>query len=258
MERLLVMGLNQRQTKLVELVHENGFVTIDALVQHFNVTPQTIRRDLNKLAEDSAIIRHHGGAEATSSSANASYQSRKIMNLEAKEKIANQVASIIPNGASIFINIGTTTETIAKALLNHSNLNIVTNNIHVATILSAKEDFTVIIAAGEVRHKDGGIIGEATCGFISQFHMDYGIIGISGVSSDGSLLDFDFREVKVAQAIIENSTTVILATDHSKFGRNAMVKQGSINQVDHLFTDKHPPSELSDILDANNINVHVV
>jgi len=252
------MALNQRQTELVEFVHKSGFVTIDALVQHFNVTPQTIRRDLNNLAEDGVIIRHHGGAEATSSSANASYQSRKIMNLDAKEKIAKQVASVIPNGASIFINIGTTTETIAKALLNHSNLNIVTNNIHVATILSAKEDFTVIIAAGEVRHKDGGIIGEATCDFISQFHMDYGIVGISGISSDGSLLDFDFREVKVAQAIIENSTTVILASDHSKFGRNAMVKQGNINQVDHFFTDVQPPIELNEILDAHHIKVHVV
>ena len=252
------MSLNQRQTELVEFVHNNGFVNIDTLVQHFDVTPQTIRRDLNKLAENGNIIRHHGGAEATSSSANTSYQSRKIMNLDAKEKIAKQVASMIPNGASVFINIGTTTETIAKALLNHSNLNIVTNNIHVATILSAKEDFTVIIAAGEVRHKDGGIIGEATCDFISQFHMDFGIIGISGISNDGSLLEFDFREVKVAQAIIQNSTTVILATDHSKFGRNAMVKQGNISQIDHFFTDEVPPGDLNEILEANNVQTYVV
>jgi len=252
------MSLNQRQTELVEFVHKTGFVTIDSLVQHFNVTPQTIRRDLNKLASEGAIIRHHGGAEATSSSANAPYQSRKIMNLDAKEKIAKEVANLIPNGASIFINIGTTTETIAKALLNHTNLNIVTNNIHVATILSVKEDFKVIIAAGEVRHKDGGIIGEATCDFISQFHMDFGIIGISGISSDGSLLDFDFREVKVAQAIIENSTTVILATDHSKFGRNAMVKQGSISQIDHLFTDQVPNDELSEVLESHHVITHVV
>ncbi|MDO7084929.1 DeoR/GlpR family transcriptional regulator [Pseudocolwellia sp. AS88] len=252
------MSLNQRQTELVEFVHNNGFVNIDTLVQHFDVTPQTIRRDLNKLAENGNIIRHHGGAEAASSSANTSYQSRKIMNLDAKEKIAKQVASMIPNGASVFINIGTTTETIAKALLNHSNLNIVTNNIHVATILSAKEDFTVIIAAGEVRHKDGGIIGEATCDFISQFHMDFGIIGISGISNDGSLLDFDFREVKVAQAIIQNSTTVILATDHSKFGRNAMVKQGNISQIDHFFTDEVPPGDLNEILETNNVQTYVV
>lgn len=253
------MAQNKRQTTLVEFLQDKGFVTIDELVQHFDVTPQTIRRDLNHLANENLIIRHHGGAEATTSTTeNTSYQSRKIMNLDAKEQIAKELVKLIPNGASLFINIGTTTETIARALLNHKNLNIVTNNIHVATILSAKEDFTVIVAAGEVRHRDGGIIGEATCDFISQFQMDFGIIGISAISNDGSLLDFDFREVKVAQAIIDNSDCVLLATDHSKFGRSAMVKQGSITQVDHLFTDITPPDEIKELLLNHKVQTHIV
>ena len=252
------MALNKRQNELVELVHEKGFITIDELVKHFNVTPQTIRRDLNLLANSGLIIRHHGGAESSSTTENTSYQSRKILNLEAKENIANELVKMIPNGASLFINIGTTTETIARALLNHTGLNIVTNNIHVATILSAKEDFTVIIAAGEVRHRDGGIIGEATCDFMNQFQMDFGIIGISGISDDGSLLDFDLREVRVAQAIIDNSTNVLLAADHSKFGRNAMIKQGNISQINHLFTDQTPPAEIEEILASNDIATHVI
>ncbi|MGJ8692634.1 MAG: DeoR/GlpR family transcriptional regulator [Thalassotalea sp.] len=252
------MAQNKRQTTLVEFLQDKGFVTIDELVKHFDVTPQTIRRDLNQLANEDLIIRHHGGAEATTSTtANTSYQSRKILNLEAKEKIAKELVQIIPNGASLFINIGTTTETIARALLNHKNLNIVTNNIHVATILSAKEDFTVIVAAGEVRHRDGGIIGEATCDFISQFQMDFGIIGISAISNDGSLLEFDFREVKVAQAIIDSSDCVLLAADNSKFGRSAMVKQGSITQVDHLFTDITPPADIKELLLSNKVKTHI-
>ncbi|MFT7008883.1 MAG: DeoR family glycerol-3-phosphate regulon repressor [Colwellia sp.] len=251
---------NKRQATLVEFLQDKGFVSIDELVRYLCVTPQTIRRDLNLLAEGNLIIRHHGGAEAIASSTteNTSYQSRKIMNLQAKELIAKELVKEIPNGASLFINIGTTTETIARALLNHKNLNIVTNNIHVATILSAKEDFTVIIAAGEVRHRDGGIIGEATCDFIGQFQMDFGIIGISAISQDGSLLDFDFREVKVAQAIIDNSDCVLLATDHSKFGRSAMVKQGSIIQVDHLFTDVAPPDEIKELLLNHKVVTHIV
>jgi len=252
------MALNQRQTELVELVHEKGFVTIDELVQVFNVTPQTIRRDLNLLADADVIIRHHGGAKSTSTTENSSYQSRKILNLYAKEQIANELVKMIPNGASLFINIGTTTETIARALLQHKGLNIVTNNIHVATILAAKEDFSVIIAAGEVRHRDGGIIGEATCDFMNQFQMDFGIIGISGISNDGSLLDFDFREVRVAQTIINNSTNVLLAADHSKFGRSAMIKQGNITQINHLFTDQNPPAKIQKMLLTNEISTHII
>ena len=126
-----------------------------------------------------------------------------------------------------------------------------------ASILSRKQDFNVIIAAGEVRHRDGGIIGEATCDFIHQFRMDFGIIGISGISLDGSLLEFDYREVKVAQAIIENSQQVLLAADQSKFGRSAMIKQGNISQVDHFFSDNYPPTEIKDILLKHNVQLHI-
>ena len=251
------MRLNRRQLQIIELVQKKGFVGIDELVDQFRVTPQTIRRDLNQLADLGKLERHHGGASTESNSENVSYQSRKILNLDAKERIAREVAGMIPDGASLFINIGTTTETVARALLDHRNLHVVTNNIHVAAILSAKPDFTVIIAAGEVRHRDGGVIGEATCDFIAQFQMDFGIIGISGISLDGSLLDFDFREVKVAQAIIENSRSVFLVADHSKFGRRAMVKQGSLEQVNHFITDQPPPEPIREILTLNEIGLHL-
>lgn len=252
------MRQNHRHQQLVEYVQAAGFVTIEQLSEHFAVTPQTIRRDVNQLAEQNLLSRHHGGAVANSSTANSSHQARQIMGLEEKQKIAAQVAEMIPNGASLFINIGTTTEAIAKALLQHQDLKVVTNNIHVASILSAKEDFSVIIAAGEVRHRDGGIIGEATCDFIQQFRMDFGIIGISGISLDGSLLEFDYREVKVAQAIIGNSQQVVLAADQSKFGRSAMIKQGNISQVDHFFTDAEPPAEINDILQQHTVQKHIV
>ena len=83
--------------------------------------------------------------------------------------------------------------------------------------------------------------------------MDYGIIGISGISADGALLDFDFREVKVSQAILEHTQHVILAADYSKFERRAMVEQGHISQVDCLVCDKTPPPAISDIIEENNI-----
>ncbi|MCJ8338886.1 MAG: DeoR family transcriptional regulator [Pseudomonadales bacterium] len=251
------MTSQQRQSRILDLINEKGFISIDELVGLFQVTPQTIRRDLNQMADASKIRRHHGGAERESSTENEDYQSRKINHLAAKKKMALQVASMVPNGASLFINIGTSTEMVARALLQHSGLRIVTNNIHVASILSANEDFQVIIAAGEVRHSDGGIVGEATCDFIGQFNMDIGIIGISGIGADGALLDYDFREVKVAQAIIENSTKVILAADHSKFGRSAMVKQGNLSQVDALVTDKALPADVQQIVTEQQIDVFI-
>ena len=247
------MNQTQRHDKILTMITQRGFMSIDELVEQCAVTPQTIRRDLNQLAEAGVLSRYHGGAGINKSWENTPYQERKTHNRHIKEKIADAVAAMIPDGASLFINIGTTTEMIATKLLNHKNLHVVTNNIHVATILSAKEDFTVIIAAGEVRYRDGGIIGEATCDFISQFRMDYGIIGISGISADGALLDFDFREVKVSQAILKHTRKAILAADYSKFERYAMVEQGHLSQVDCMVCDKTPPPSIKKIIDENNI-----
>lgn len=251
------MSQTLRQSRIYELVRQKGYLTIDELVAHFSVTPQTIRRDLNQMADDGLIERHHGGAGVASSVQNTEYQTRKIQQLAEKKRIAETVVQHIPDHSSLFINIGTTTETIAQALLGHQGLKVVTNNLHVASILSAKTDFTVIIAGGEVRNRDGGIVGEATRDFVHQFKLDYGIIGISGIDDDGTLLDFDYQEVRIAQAIMENSRYVYLAADHTKFGRNAMVRLGSLSQCSAFFTDQPPVQSLCDQLVQENVDLHI-
>ena len=251
------LDLRQRHHQIKELVQSNGFVTIDQLARQFCVTPQTIRRDINALNKAGAIQRFHGGAGLTSSTENVAYKERKIICFEEKQKIAKMVAEQIPDQASLFINIGTTTEAVAQALSAHRRLRIITNNLNVATILSSNENFELIVAGGLVRHRDGGLIGEATIDFIQQFRVDYGIIGISGIDLDGTLLDFDYREVRAARAIIDNSRKVFLAADHTKFGRNAMVRLGNIAEIDALFTDRQPPSGLVEIMANSEVGLFV-
>ncbi|RLC03062.1 MAG: DeoR family transcriptional regulator, partial [Deltaproteobacteria bacterium] len=153
--------------------------------------------------------------------------------------------------------IGTTTEHVANALSNHHKLRIITNNLNVAAIMSKNENFEVIVTGGIVRAKDGGITGESAVKCIKQFKVDIGIIGISGIDLDGTLLDFDFREVHVARTIIENSRKVFLVADHSKFGRNAMVKLGNIREIDTLITDKKPPEQLMELVLKYDIGLMV-
>ncbi len=249
------MRLSQRQTKIVDLVRKEGFVSIDFLAQHFRMTPQTIRRDINDLCGKGLLRRYHGGAGLPSSVENTSYGTRQVMNLREKRAIARLVASHIPDDASLFMNIGTTTEEIASALLHHKGLRIITNNLNVANILLRNDTFEVIVAGGVVRNRDRAVVGETAIDFISQFKVDFGIIGISGIDLDGTLLDFDYREVRVAQAILRNSRSVFLAADHSKFGRNAMVRLGSIADIDVLFTDQEPPEEILPALEAGDVLV---
>ena len=158
------------------------------------------------------------------------------------------MAARVPEGCSLILNIGTTTEAVARALLGHRGLRVITNNLNVAAILSDNPDCELIVAGGLVRPRDRAIIGEATVEFIGQFRVDIGLIGISGIEADGTLRDFDYREVKVAQAIIRASRQVWLAADHSKFHRPAMVEVGRLDQVDTLFTDAAPPPTFNALL----------
>ena len=247
-----------RRERIVDLVRRQGFVTIETLAQRFEVTPQTIRRDINALCAKTLLRRYHGGAGLPSSVENIAYPARQVLHLEEKRRIARLVAEHIPDEASLFINIGTTTEEVAKALLDHQRLRVITNNLNVAAMLAGKADFQVIVAGGTVRPRDRGIVGEATIDLIRQFKVDYGIIGISGIDLDGTLLDFDYQEVRVAQAIIDSSRKVYLAADHSKFGRSALVRLGSLARVDALFTDAEPPAPIRELMEVEGRQLFVV
>ena len=141
-------------------------------------------------------------------------------------------------------------------MLGHRSLKVITNNLHVANILSAKDDFDVLIASGKVR-SDGGVVGQATADFIKQFKVDYALVGISGIDEDGTLLDFDYQEVCVSQAIIHNARQVFLAADSSKFGRNAMIRLGSLEQIDQLFTEQEPSPAFARCLREWQVKVEV-
>lgn len=252
------MNSNPRQLKLLDVVRARGSVTVEALAEHLGVTLQTVRRDVQRLAEAGLLARFHGGVRVPSSTVeNIAHQQRESLHAQGKAAIARAVASEVPNDCSLLINIGTTTEAIARALLGHTGLRVITNNLNVAAILSSNPQCEVIVAGGVVRTRDRGIIGEPAVDFIRQFKVDIALIGISGIEADGSLRDFDYREVKVAQTIIEHAREVWLAADHSKFNRPAMVELATLSQIDRLFTDKPPPDPFPALLADAGVRLDV-
>jgi DeoR family glycerol-3-phosphate regulon repressor len=243
-------AVNARQQEMLERVRQQGFVAVEALAQHFGVTTQTIRRDVNALCRAGRLRRYHGGAGLPSSVENEAYAARQVQCHAEKRRIARHLAGRIPNQASLFITLGTTAEAVARALMQHEGLRVITNNLNVATILSDNASFEVITAGGVVRHRDRGVTGEATVEFMNQFKVDFAVMGISGIDGEGALLDFDYQEIRVLQAILANARTAFLAADHTKFGRNAMVRLGHLTAVDGLFTDSPPPPGIRRQLDA--------
>lgn len=249
------MFLSGRQAEILEIAKVEGRVQVDDLAQRFGVTPQTIRKDLNDLCEGRALTRIHGGAIFPSGTENVRYEARRSIAATEKHAIGRAAAGLIPNNASLFINIGTTTEAVGEALRNHHELMVITNNINVANRLRILPAIEVVIAGGVVRGSDGGIVGEAAVDFIRQFKVDYAVIGASAIDEDGALLDFDFREVKVAQAIIANARHVILVADSTKFERTAPVRIGHISQVNTFITDICPSQKLRDMAAENGVQL---
>lgn len=242
-----------RQNQILDIARQTGVVSVDELVQQFAVTPQSIRKDLNRLCDARLLTRTHGGARLASSVENMSYEARRMLAIDHKQAIGHAVAQIIPDDASLFVNIGTTTESVAQALVHHQRLMVITNNINVASLLRPYSENKVIIASGEVRSSDGGIVGEAAVDFINQFKVDYAVIGSSAIDADGSLLDYDYREVKVSQAIMSNARHVILAADSTKYDRSAPVRIGHISQVHSFVTDRCPNVDFQNLLSSFDI-----
>src|SRR6202021_212736 len=150
------------------------------------------RRDVNKLADEGEISRHHGGAGLASSIQNIDYAERQGLSTPEKEAIAKLTAAHIPNHSSLFINIGTTTEALARALTAHEDLRIITNDLNIALTLSRNTSFTVMVTGGTVRNRDGGIVGQSTCDMIGEFRVDYGLIGTSGIDEKGIFVVCDY------------------------------------------------------------------
>jgi DeoR family glycerol-3-phosphate regulon repressor len=244
-----------RQEEIIAIARRHGRVNVEDLAGRFGVSPQTIRKDLNELCEQRHLTRFHGGAIIASGIENLAYEARRSIADAEKRAIGSAAAAIVPNSSSLFINIGTTTEEVANALKDHSDLLVITNNLHVATMLYPHPRIDVIIAGGAVRRSDGGVVGTHAIDLISQFRVDYAVIGVSAIDPDGALLDFDLEEVRVAQAIIANARTVLLVADRSKFERSAPARIGYLRDIDVFVTDALPSDEWRSLCAREEVKV---
>lgn len=240
------MDVESRQDAILGLLRMQERVGAENLATHFDVSIQTIRSDLRDLADAGLVDRTRGGARRVISASNRDYSERRKLNAGLKEKIGALAAQIIPDNCSLTLNIGTTTEQVARALGNHRDLVVLSNNINIINTLMGTKSKELILVGGAVRQSDGAIVGEDAVEFISRFKVDFAIIGASALDADGSVLDYDVREVSVARAILRNARTRLLVTDSSKFERTASVRICDISELDYVITDVAPPQAFID------------
>ncbi len=238
-----------RQNQIVERVRERGFVTVEGLAVEFHVSPQTIRRDINALCNLNVLRRRHGGAELLEATVNLDYGTREVQNARAKEAIARRAAALIPHGATVFISIGTTPAKVSEALRGRRNLIVITNNLNAAFALSGEPSNRIIIPGGELRLPDRDILGDNAEALFGRYRADFGIYGVAGVDTDGSLLDFHYAEVRSREAIRRNCRSAILVADRSKFGRAAPAIGGNLLDADRVIIDALPAAAFRALMD---------
>lgn len=249
--------MTSRQSAIVALAKAEGRLDVDDLASRFNLSAQTIRRDLADLSARGVLERFQGGAIPASGAANFAYEKRRRLATEAKRRIGLRAAALIPDGASLLLHIGTTVEQVALALRGKRGLTVITNNVNVTAALAGYEQIELIVVGGVVRHRDGGVVGDAAVDFLRQFRTDYALIGAPAIDEDGTLLGFDYREVEVGRAIMDCARKVILVADGTKLERTAPVRIGHIAQIDRFVTDAAPPPRLRDICGANDVQIDI-
>ena len=250
--------LSFRQSEILEIARAEGRVMVEALAARFCVTLQTIRRDLSELADAGLLDRVHGGAVRRVGVGNLGHDQRRRTNEAAKTAIARACAAAIPNNCSVIINLGTTTEAVARELLNHSNITVITNNLNVANTLASNPGCEVVVAGGTLRRSDGGLVGHMTTDFFSHFKVDYAVIGASALDDDGDLLDFDLAEVRVSKAIIAGARHTCLVADNSKFSRTAPARIASLSEIAAFYTDAPVQDALAERCRDWGTDIHVV
>ena len=251
------MRLKKRQTEILKIISLEKSVKVDELASTYQVTEQSIRRDLNEICSRGLAIRTHGGARIVNSISNIEYDKRRLVSSEAKDNIGKLAAELIPNNCSLMLNIGTTTEQVARSLFSHKNLVVISNNVNITNTLIGSNPKELILAGGAIRLSDGAIVGDSTVDFISNYKADFAVIGASALDEDGSILDFDPREVAVAKSILENSRKKILVCDSSKFKINAPHRISNICNIDIFVTDTKPPKHFRDLANKNNTEIKI-
>lgn len=243
------MNAFDRRSEIVRYLQQNERASTQALSRLFDVSEVTIRHDLNELVQRGWVSRVHGGAEVVQRlQYEQSFAERRAINLDAKISIARAAVSLVQKGSTIILDSSTTTFQLALLLNDMRDLRVVTNNLHVVSILSANKDIEVIIVGGIVREETASIVGPPAAEMLARWHADQGFFGAAGLTERRGLTDVDIRETTVKQAMIAAVDKVNVLLDVSKFGKQAFSTFANLEEIDELITDRPVGEEYSDLL----------
>lgn len=236
--------LSKRHDAILRLLHDQGSMAISALAQALDVSLETIRRDVKPLEEAGQLVRIHGAVGLAGQLGEAPFQKRMRENAEAKRAIARALAATINDGDSVMLDTGTTTSFLARELIGHHRLTIITNSSDIARTLATQNGNRVYMTGGELRPDSGAAFGPSALDFISQFTVTHAVISAGAADASG-IMDFDLDEATFARRVLSRGERRIVVTDHTKFGRRGLISVCGYADITTLVTDREPPDPIA-------------
>jgi DeoR/GlpR family transcriptional regulator of sugar metabolism len=255
-------GLNgalpaRRRSELLQLARNHSQVTVVELASRFGVSPDTIRRDLDLLAERGLLERTHGGAvPAGLVTQDSPLDQRIAAHKPAKERIGHTAAGLVRNGETLMINGGSTTLAFVRELGGHRDITIVTNNLLVPAAVPPGAVRDLYILGGQYRFESQVAIGAVGFATVPSISADTAVIGVGGITVDG-LSTTLLVEAEMMRAMIGSATRTIVVADASKFGHSSFAQIVSLEEVEVLVTDEPPPEDMAQALAECRVEVVV-
>ena len=244
------MDFSPRHARILGLLAEEGTIGVGALAELLGVSVETIRRDVKALAGRGEIVRMHGAIGLPSVVSEAPFERRMRENRAAKDAIAALAASTIRDGESVMLDTGTTTSILARALLDHRRLTVVTNSSDIARTLATVNGNKVYMAGGELRSDSGAALGFSAIEFVGRFSVDHAIISAGAINVASGVMDYDLEEAQFGEAVLARGRRRVVVTDSSKFGQKGLVRVCALGDVDELIANRMPSTELAAALKA--------
>lgn len=247
------MYAEERQQRIVEQVHSQGRVSVTELAMEFDVTPETIRRDLTVLDRAGLLHKVHGGAVPASTLAlpETGVRDREQVNTAAKHTIAQAAAERLglTEGSTLLLDAGTTTGALARLLPSDLSLTVVTDSVLTAAVLASRGDLTVRVLGGQVRGLTQAAVGPEALEALAVMRVDVVVIGTNGLTAGHGLSTPDPDEAAVKRAMVRAARRVVVLADSTRVGQEHLVSFAPLDVVDLLVTDATlPPALLSQLV----------
>ena len=251
---------SQRRHQISELVRQHGSVQVTALARRFNVSAQTVRKDLRYLTERGVMARAYGGAIDSNvvgvTPAEPPYEAKRTVHLDEKRRIGQRAAAMVKPGDTIVIDSGTTGIQLAEALPN-IEVTVVTNDFGVLSSLAPKSNINIVMLGGELRRKSMSFYGGLTVEALNALHVDKLFLGVDGFDLDRGVTTHFEPEAMLNRKMVENAGTVIAITDSSKFGKVCLHRIIAVAELDTLITDKDAPAEIVQAIQQLGVDVQL-